>query len=98
MKSSLTGRFNLHSLTSPAVSWAAALLLAVLIGGRWFRPTDASAWNALALTAVVTLAWQQTRSRARRRLHAALDAYAEREIRQEELLSPRTAENPAAAG
>ena len=88
MKHKDTGRSRRLSLISPAASWAAALLIAVLIGECWFRPTGASACNALslapglALTALIGLAWLFTRSRARRRLNAVLDVYAQRQIQQ----------------
>jgi hypothetical protein len=89
MKTNQTGRPRLMSLTSSAVSWAAALLIAGLVGGLWFVRADDSAWEAvplaavLALTAVAGITWQQSRARARRRLQVALDAYAEQQIRQE---------------
>ncbi len=77
-------------------SLATALLVAVIAGGFWadnVRPLAA----VLALAAVVVLAWQTLRARARRRFLAALDAHAEREIRQDELF-PRTADDLASAG
>jgi membrane protein DedA with SNARE-associated domain len=87
MKANPSARSRLMSMISSAASWAAALLIAGWIGGVWFVIADNSAWKAvplatvLALTAVVGITWQQARAGARRRLQAALAAYAEREIR-----------------
>jgi hypothetical protein len=74
------------ALISLAALWAAALLITGLIGGLWFLLAADSARFAIPLAAVLALAaavgitWRQSRARARRRLQAALDAYAEREI------------------
>jgi hypothetical protein len=71
----------------PLISWAGVLLIVGLIVGLWFVRPDDAAWEAiplavgLTLTAAVGVTWQQFRARARRRLQAALDAHAEREIR-----------------
>jgi hypothetical protein len=68
-----------------AVSWAVGLLTAGLIGWSWFFSADDSAGKAVPLAAILALAslvgitWQQSRGRARRRLRAALEAYAEQE-------------------
>jgi hypothetical protein len=73
------------SLVWSAVSWAVGLLTAGLIGWLWFVLADDSAGKVdplaaiLALAALVGITWQQSRARARRRLRAALDAYAEQE-------------------
>src|SRR5207249_3560617 len=77
------------SLISSGASWAAALLIAASIGGLWFVRTDDSAWETVpfaaapALAAVIGVTWQRFRARARSRLEAVLDAYAEREMSQE---------------
>src|SRR5437899_1532206 len=89
MKTNQTGHSRLMSLVSSSAFWVAALLIAGLIGGLWFVRADDSAWEAetlagaLALTAVAGISWQHSRARASRRLHAALAAYAEQEIRQQ---------------
>jgi hypothetical protein len=76
---------GLESLISPAAAWAAALLLAASIGGLWMLLAD-SPWEfallaaPLALVGVAGITRQQSRARVRKRLEAALDAYAEREI------------------
>jgi len=81
---------RLMSLISSSAFWVAALLIAGLVGGLWFVRAGDSAWEAaplaavLALTAVVGITWQQSRASAWRRLQAALAAYAEREIRQQQ--------------
>jgi hypothetical protein len=86
MKADQTDRSRPLSRTWPA-SWAPALLSAGVIGGVWFVFADSAAWRAVPLAAVLALTavfitWQQARASARRRLQAALAAYAEREIRQ----------------
>jgi len=92
-----------HSNPLSLISWVAALMIVVMVGGLWVLPAFDSAWNApplvavLALTAVIAIVRQQSRARARRRLLAALEAYAQREIRQGGLRLPGTAENPASA-
>src|ERR1700736_3180596 len=89
MKTNPTGHSRLMSLVSPSAFWAAALLIAGLIGGLWFERADDSARQevplvaVLAQAAVVPITWQQPRASARRRLQAVLTAYAEREIRQQ---------------
>jgi hypothetical protein len=76
-----------------------ALLIAGLIGGLWFVWAGGSAWEVaplvavLALTAVIGITWQQSRASARRRLRAALAAYAEREIRQQQHRTIRIPKN-----
>jgi hypothetical protein len=103
MKTSPTSRPQLRSSISSGAFWAVAVLIAGLIGGLWFELADRSAWEAVALVAVLGLTavpgitWQQlhARARARRRWHAALAAYAEREIRQ---LRRRTARRPRHVG
>jgi hypothetical protein len=78
------------SLISSVSFWAAALLIAGLIGRLWLVGADNSAWEAvplaavLGLTAVAGITWQQSRASARRRLHAALAAYADWEIWQQQ--------------
>jgi hypothetical protein len=77
------------SLVSSSAYWVAALLIAGLIGGLWYVLSDDSAREALplvvalALTAAAGITWQQARASARRRMHSALAAYAEREIRRQ---------------
>jgi hypothetical protein len=72
-------------LISSAACWDAALLITALIGGLWFLLAIDPAGYAVpaaavgAITAVVGVAWQQSRARGTRR-KAALDAYAKREI------------------
>jgi hypothetical protein len=72
------------------------MLGAGLFGGFWSVLADEPAWEAvplaagLALTAVVGVTWQQSRAGARRRLHAALAAYAERAVRQQRRGTART--------
>jgi hypothetical protein len=89
MKTNQAGHSPLMSLISSALSWAAAVLIAGLVGGLGFVLADDSTWKAvplaavLAVTAIVGITWQQSRAHARRRLQAALAAYAEREIRQQ---------------
>jgi hypothetical protein len=97
MKTSQTSR--LMSLISSVSFWVAALLIAGLIGGLWFVRMGGSAWEAvplvavLGLTAVAGISWQQSRARARRRLQAALAAYAEREIWQHRRRTARLPQN-----
>jgi hypothetical protein len=73
------------TLVWSAVCWAAGLLTAGLIGWLWFVWADDSAEKAVPLAAILVLATlvgltsQQSRAHARRRLRAALDAYAEQE-------------------
>jgi hypothetical protein len=87
MKANQTVRSRLLYLISSAAFWGVALLIAGWIGGTWFVLADDTAWKAvplaavLALTVVAGIIWQQSRAGARRRLQAALTAYAEREIR-----------------
>lgn len=74
------------SLISSVAAWTVVLLIAGLTGGSWLLLADDLGWqpiaaaSALALLTFVAGAWQLTRLRARRRLLAALDAFAEREI------------------
>jgi hypothetical protein len=88
MKTKQTARSRFISLISPAASWA-ALLVAASIGGHWFVRTYEPGRETVALAAVLALAatagvtWQRSRARARSRWHAALEAYAEREISRE---------------
>jgi hypothetical protein len=88
MNANQTARARLASLISSPASWVAALAIVGWIGGVGFVLADNSAWKAvplaavLALTAVAVITWQQARAGARRRLQAALAAYADREIRQ----------------
>src|SRR5262245_49110080 len=71
-----------------ASSWAAVLLIAASILGLWVLLSEESPrafWTLavpLGLGAVVGVAGRRSRVRMRRRLQAALDAYAEREIKQ----------------
>jgi hypothetical protein len=71
------------SLVWPALSCAGAVLAVGWLGLLWWQP--AASWQALlaafvlALAAILGSAWL-FRARARRRLRAAVDAYAEREI------------------
>lgn len=72
-------------IIAPVVCCATALLL----GGLWFAWGNERAWEAIPLTALASMAsggitWQQVRARARSRWKAALDAYAERQIRKEQ--------------
>jgi hypothetical protein len=89
METNQTGHSRLMPLVSSSAFWVAALLIAGLIGGLWFVREGDSAREAvplvaaLALTAGAGIAWQQSRASARRRMQAALAAYAEREIRQQ---------------
>jgi hypothetical protein len=84
MENHRTGR-NPLSLIVPAASGVAAVLAAGVLGGLWLRPAEGSAWPALltaaalAAAAILGVVWL-SRARAARRLNAALDAYAEREI------------------
>jgi len=81
---------SLSSLTrlSVAATWTAALLLAAAIGGFWlllseFSPLAFSLFaGPFVLAAIAGTLAVISRDRARRRLLAALDAYAEREIRR----------------
>jgi C4-dicarboxylate-specific signal transduction histidine kinase len=61
------------------------MLSLILTTVSWLVPVDERVWLAavLALTALVGVVWQQSRTRARRRWLAAQDAYAQREIEQE---------------
>jgi hypothetical protein len=101
METNQTGHSRLMSLVSSSAFWVALLLIAGLIGGLWFVLADHSAWKAvplaavLPLTAVVGITWQQSRASARRRLRAALAAYAEREIRQQRRRAARLPRNEA---
>jgi hypothetical protein len=95
METNQTGHSRQMPLGSLSAFWVAALLIAGLIGGLWFVLAADSAWKAvpfvavLGLTAVAGITWQQSRASARRRLQAALAAYAEREIRQQRRSSAR---------
>jgi hypothetical protein len=68
---------------------AAALPIALLIGGLWYARANDFTWEDLWLAALVASAavagitWRRVRIRARRRWQAALDTWAEREIRRE---------------
>jgi hypothetical protein len=74
------------ALLLSVASWTAALAITVIVVGLWFMLAADSARSAvplagvLALTAIVGISWQQFQARDRRRLLAAHDAYAEREI------------------
>lgn len=76
-----------RSLIASVVSWTLVLLIAGLAGGLGLLLAEELGWQpivgaaALALITLVAGAWQLARRRARRRLLAALDAFAEREIR-----------------
>ncbi len=78
-------RFRIMALISAAALGAAALVMG------WLWPVGAGqlGWEALSLSAVVAstagagVTWQRLRAQARRRWQAAMDAYAEREIRRE---------------
>jgi hypothetical protein len=89
MQTNQTDHSRLMSLVSSSAFWTAALLFAGLLGGLWVGQADDPTWQAvplvavLGLTAVAGVTWQRSRARARRRWDAALDAYAEREIRQQ---------------
>jgi hypothetical protein len=80
-----TGRRNPGSPIGRATPAVAAALAAGVVGGLWLRPADGRGWQALvaaavlAVTAVLGVVWLW-RARAVRRLNAALDAYAAREI------------------
>jgi membrane protein DedA with SNARE-associated domain len=99
METNQTGHFRLMSLVSSSAFWVAALLSAGLIGGLWLVLAAHSAWAAvplvavLVLTAVAGITWQQSRASARSRLHAALAAYAERELRQQRRRAARLPRN-----
>lgn len=86
METNRTARSRHMALISSAALWAAALLITGVIGGLWFLLAADSVRSAISLAAVLALpaavgiTWQHSRARARRRLQAALDAYAEREI------------------
>jgi len=99
VKTSQKRRSRLMSLISAVSFWVATLLIAGLIGGIWLVRAGESAWEALvavpALIAVVGIAWQQSRASARRRLQAAMAAYAEREIRQQRRRTARLPKNAA---
>jgi hypothetical protein len=70
VKSKQTDRPSALPLIASGALWAGALLIAV------FLPLA----GPLTLTTAGVLAWHQSQARARRRLLAALDAYAERQI------------------
>lgn|GEM_PF-4612103 len=80
-----TVRSRLLSLIASVATWAAALVIAMSIGGLWFFLPARSLWALwllavpLALIVVVVL-WRHFRFRAARRFRALLDAYADREI------------------
>ncbi len=84
MKTNETARSRRMALVWSTVGGAAGLFLAGLIGWLWLVLADDSVWKGVLLAAVLALAalagiaWQQ--SRAERRLRAALDAYAEKEL------------------
>jgi hypothetical protein len=65
----------------------AVVLLAAVLGGLWSRSADGPGWQALivaagfAVTAIFGIGWL-ARLQTERRLRAALDAHAEREIAQ----------------
>jgi high-affinity Fe2+/Pb2+ permease len=85
MTTNATARSRRMSLVWLAVSRAAGLFIAGLIGWLLFVWGDASAWRAVSLAAVLALAalvgitWYLSRARAERRWRAALDAYAKQE-------------------
>ncbi len=84
-----TARFGFGPLILSAGYWAAALLIAGSIGWLGFVLADDTGGSpsvlaaVVALTAAVGIAWLLFRARARKRLQAAMDAYADREIRSE---------------
>jgi hypothetical protein len=90
METHQTGHSRLMSLVSSSGFWVAALPIAGLIGALGLVLAGNSGWAAvllvaaLALTAAAGSTWQQSCASARRRLHAALAAYTEREIRQQQ--------------
>jgi hypothetical protein len=88
MEHDRTGRRHPTSLIRPVAYAAVAALAAALAAGVWWGVVDDRAWQAplaaagLAFTAVLGLVWL-SRTRAVRRLRAAADAFAEREIARE---------------
>jgi hypothetical protein len=85
MKHNWTGHRTPTCLIWPTTSSAAVVIAVGVFGGLWLRPVDGRVWQTLlpaailAMTTVLVIAWQ-SRARARRRLKAALDAFAEQEI------------------
>jgi hypothetical protein len=81
-----TDHSRLFSLIPLALTWTAGLLLTASIGGLWLLLGERWSWafvllaGPLALLAVAGVLRQHGRFSARKRLLAALDAYAEREI------------------
>jgi hypothetical protein len=86
MNTNRTYSLNFLTRLSVAATWTAALLLAAAIGGFWlllseFSPLAFSLFaGPFVLAAGAGTLAVILRDRARRRLLAALDAYAEREI------------------
>jgi len=76
----------------------AMLLAGAALAGAWLQLFDGSTWQVPACVfgvgAVMGLV-RDSRVRARRRLHSALDIYAEREIARE--LARRAADSPVFA-
>jgi hypothetical protein len=74
------------SLIWSVVPWAGAVGVAGLVGGLWSALTVSSAWGdavramVVALVVAAPVTWLLSRVLARRRLLAALDVYARREI------------------
>jgi hypothetical protein len=99
METNKTISSRLMSLVSSFAFWVAALLIAALIGARSSARAGDSAWEAtplvavLALTAVIGITWRQSRASVRRRLQAAVAAYAEREMRLQRLRTARLPKN-----
>lgn len=98
MENNLTGHRKPRFVVWLVPFYSALVLGAGIVGGLWLQPVDGRGWQALAvamvvaLTAVLGIAWQ-LRARAARRLQAAMDAFAERQIawaRQRKV--PRTAD------
>jgi hypothetical protein len=89
MKTNGTARSLQSPLAGLAVSRAAGLLIAGLIGWLWVLAAEDPAWKTMAWEAVVLvvvvplaarIGIKWLRFRGRRRLQAMWDAYAEREL------------------
>src|SRR5438552_5591071 len=98
MENNLTGHRKPRFVVWLVAFCTALVLGAGIVGGLWLQPVDGRGWPALAAAGVVALmailgiAWQ-LRARAARRLEAAMDAFADRQIawvRQRK--APRTAD------
>jgi hypothetical protein len=89
MKTTAIAHSRRASLAWSAVSRVARLSVFGFIGWLFFLSRDASTWKAVPLLAVLGLAalvgitWFVSRAVAERRWRAALDRYAESEIRAE---------------